>query len=364
MKVDIKAGMSEDIQKGLIGVQGSPYELESTLPLIERREVKPALLTAVLRGSNQVDNFSGDTFIYDSKDYGLALPTGKSYEAYGGRVSKDKGVSFRWGIPSFGISGSVQAKDWANKRKLGTDNQYMTEADVLVEVNNKIGSSWDLFAEQQMLNLITTDQNDVAGGPFTSFNFYNAIVGGSRPVDSIDFVTASVDPAEQIRVAKKKLTEEMLKSGEMGAEFIAVCGSNFFDAVHELEKNEDLARPLKNEYDFASQEMTSDSIGTQTFRVDNFVGSRSGVRFIEYTASINGASIPTDEAYLIPVATNTFIRTGYAPAQDREYANTVAMSQYGWTKQNRSSTVVYEESNFLTAMTNPRLMRKMTAVTS
>ena len=107
MKINIEAGAAQDVQKGLIGVQGSPYTLESTLPLIERREVTPQLLTAILRGVTQKDYFMGDTFVYDSKEYGVALPAGKRYEAFGARVTKDKGVTFRFGIPSYGISGDA-----------------------------------------------------------------------------------------------------------------------------------------------------------------------------------------------------------------------------------------------------------------
>ena len=359
IKVQIESGAAEDIQKGLIGVQGSPYELESTLPLIERREVKPQLLTAILAGHNAVDHFTGDTFLYDSKDHGVALPSGKRYDAVGSRVTKDKGTQFRWGIPSFGISGSVMAKDWANKRKAGTTNTFLTEADVLAEVNGKIGTSWDLFKEQQLLSLINTDTNDVAGGPFDEFNFYTEILTGSRPTTNITFTNAAIDQAEQLRVAKKLLTQEMMRAGEPITEFVAVCGSDFFDAVHELERNEDSARPLKSTYDFDSQEMNSDVIGSQSFKVDNFVGSRSGIRFIEYTAEIGGVKIAADEARLIPVSSSNFIRVGYAPAQDRDYANTVAMESYGWSKASRTGLVVYEESNYLAAMTNPRLMVKL-----
>jgi len=359
IKVQIEQGGAEEIQKGLIGVQGSPYELESTLPLIERREVKPQLLTTILGGLTAKDHFVNDTFVYDSKEHGVALPAGKRYEEYGGRVTKDKGVTFRWGIPSYGISGNVMAKDWANKRKLGTTNQFLSEADVLTEVNAKIGGSWDLFKEQQLLRLINTDTSDVAGGPFPTFDFHDLIVGGARGTTNITFTNAAIDQAEQLRVAKKKLVQEMIRAGESVGEFVAVCGSNFFDAVHALERNEESPRALKSTYDFNSQEMTASSIGTQSFVVDNFVGSRSGIRFIEYTADIAGVKIADNEARLIPVSSANFIRTGYAPAQDRENANTVARENYGWSKSHRTGLVVYEESNYLTAMTNPRLMVKL-----
>lgn len=359
LKIDIQSGASEEIQKSLIGVQGSPYELESTLPLIERRPVKPQLMSAILAGNTNRDYFTGDTFVYDSTDYGVVIPTGKRYDAMGARVTKDKGVTYRWGIPSFGVSGNVMAKEWANKRKYGTTNEYMTEEDVLSQVNEKIGTGWDLQLEQQLIHLVVNDTNDVSGGPFIEWDFHHEILGSARTTQNITFTNANIDQAEQLRTQKKHLVQEMIKAGEQVQDFVCICGSNFFDAVYALERNEDHARELKSEYDFSSQEMTSDSIGTQSFKVDNFVHSRSGIRFVEYTASIGGQAIPSNQGFLMPVASSQFIRVGYAPAQDRDNANTVAQEKYGWTQTNRTGITVYEESNFLTAMTNPRLMRRL-----
>lgn len=352
----------EDVVKALMPVQGSAFQMEDSTALIEHREVTPRLLTALLTGAVQEDTFTTNTFVYDEIKYGNALPTGKSFTENGGRVGKDKPVKRRWEIGSFGITGDVAPADYIKRIKAGT-NQYLTEADVLAtQLNPKMASAWDLFMEQQLITLITTDTNSAAGGPAEEYNFYTDIVGGSRSVANIAFSDANAKPMEQIRAQKKILKEQMIKSGEPLANVVVICGSNFFANALEEEANSDLARPLKSVYDFASRQVTSSNVDGSGFDVDNFESSLAGVTFIQYEANIGGVSIGDDDAYMIPVQANNFIRVGYAPAQTREYANTVALKKYSWSGvHDRQGVVVAEESNFLTAMTNPLMMRAMVA---
>tara|TARA_Y100000310_G_scaffold74348_1_gene70514 strand:- start:38071 stop:39165 length:1095 start_codon:yes stop_codon:yes gene_type:complete len=360
---NIQAMPSAEIHKQLQAAQGSGFELESMGPLIERRQVQPRLLTALLTGVSQTDTFTNDTFVYDEIERGNALPSGKPYSGYGPDVQKDKAKSFRWAIPSFGFYGNVQAKDWANRRTPGTVDTADTEARHLAALNEKMGNGWDLFMEQNLISLITTDQNDVAGGSFESYNFYSGIVGGSRTVQNIDFDSTTVDPITALRNQKKALMQEMIRSGEPNSnEFVMVCGDEFFAERLALEEQEGLGRALLSEFDFQSQEVTSDIIGSQSFRVDNFVGSRDGIRYVLYSAAIGSSTIGADDAYLMPVQASNFIRVGYAPAQDREYANTEAQSMYGWTTTNRTGLNAWQESNYLTAMVNPRLLIKLRRV--
>lgn len=362
MKINVEAGAALDVQKA-IGVQGSSFELESTMPLIERREVQPMLLTALLVGSTQVDYLTGDTFVYDEDTAGKALPNGKRYDEYGNRITKEKARTLRYGVPSFGISGNVAPKDWANKRKAGTTNEYMQESDVLVKVNAKLGSSWGLMMEKQLLTLVTTDTNSAEGGPFEEVNFYTDILTGTRSNDSVTFSNANIDQIDQLRTLKKKLMQEAQRAGEVQPKFVCLCSSGFFQKRLILERQEDTPRELRSTYDFVSQEVTSNAMtGTQSFEVDNFVGSQDGIHYIEYSASIDGVAIAANQAVLIPVQAENFIRVPYAPSQDRENANTVAQEQYGWQKvSSKQGVTIYEESNYLTAMVNPRLMRRLIA---
>lgn len=360
---NIKAvsGQEQTITKALQQVQGSDFFLENSTALIERREVKPQLLTALLGGVDTKDYFNTNTFKYDNINHGNALPKGKSFTEHGGRVAKDKPFTARWEIGSFGISGDVAPADYIGRRKAGSTD-FLSEADVLATLTAKMGGAWDLFEEQQYLNLITTDTNDVAGGPFQAYNFYTDIVGGSRSVANIEFSNAAVEPMKQIRAQKQLLSQELIKSGETQVRTIVLCGDNFFNAALEEEANSDLARPLKSTFDFASQEVTSSNVDGSGYMVDNFDSALCGVTFVNYSANIGGVTIGDDDAYMIPVSATNFIRTGYAPAQTREFANTIAMEKYSWSgASDRQGVVSAEESNFLKAMVNPRLLRKMVA---
>lgn len=360
MKFTAIQGIEQDVTKALSQF-GSSFELEDfTGDLIERRPVKPQLLSTILVGLEQTRYMDSNTFKYDAFDHTSVLPAGKQFTGIGDRVNKDKPKTYRWGIGSFGISGNVAVQDYANKRAPGTQSDVDTEAMHVMRMERKMADAWELFNEQQLVTLLTTDTNDSAGGPFDEYNFYTQIVGGSRPTASIAFSNSAIDQMEQIRAQKKLLKEEMIKSGEMADEFVCVCGGNFFGAALDIEKNESLGRPLKGAYDFASQEVTSGEIGSESFKVDNFKSELCGVTFIDYTADIGGVAIGADDAYLIPVRASNFILKAHAPAMTREYANTTALSAYAWVNvDDRNGITRWEESNFLMAMVNPRLMRKM-----
>lgn len=349
----------QEVTKAVMPVQGSDFALEDSTDLVERREVKPRLITALMDPVANTETFTTNTFVYDEINYGNALPSGKAFSGFGPRVQKDKPFKARWEIGSFGISGNVAPQDYINRRKAGS-RDFLTEADVLNQVTDKMGDAWDLFKEQQYVHLITTDTNLVAGGPFEAYDFYAQIVGGSRSAASIDFSSGTTDVIKQIRAQKKLLEQEALRAGEPDVSVVCLCGGNFFDARLEEERKEDLARPLRSTVDLASMQVGSVSDGS--FRFDNFTGSQDGVEYIQYTGDIGGVAIGADDAYMIPVRANNFIKIGYAPAQTREYANTEALEMYSWNNvSDRQGVTVWEESNYLTAMTNPRLMRKMVA---
>jgi len=341
---------------------GSSFELEDFTPqVVERGPVTPQFLTTLLTGIDREDFMTSNTYKYDAMTRTSVLPSGKQFTGFGPRANKDKPKTYRWGIPSFGISGNVEVADYANKRQVGTENTVDSEMIHLERLDRKMAEAWDLFNEQQLLTLLTTDTNDVAGGPFDEYNFYTEIVGGSRAVADIDFSDDTVDQMEQLRAQKKLLKEEAIRAGEINSKIIVLCGSNFFKEVLTIEKNEGLARDLKGTYDFASQEVTSDTIGTQTFEVDNFVSELCGLHFFDHTMDIGGVSIGADDAYMIPVGAEQFIRKAYAPAMTREYANTEALSAYSWVNiDDRNGITRWEESNFLMSLVNPRLIRKMT----
>ena len=350
------------IEKGLGAVQGSAFELEETLELIKHRPVKPLILTALLTGIKQDNFLVTDTYVYDDETVTSALPTGKAYSDFGGRVAADKARQFRFGVPSFGISGNVSPKDYANRRKAGS-NELQDEAYVLNKLNDKIGAAWDNFNEQQLLSLIINGTNNVLGGAYESYDFAQIITGTSRGSASNVEFGASGDPIAALRTHKKAIQTEMIKAGEVGAEIVCLCSSGFFEKRLAYERMTGVARELRSTYDFISEEVSGTVMPTDGYRVDNFVGAQDGIRYIEYAGSIGGVGIGTDEAFMFPVQAENFIKRAYAPAQTRSYVNTEAMSVYGWSNvDERKGVSLWEESNVLNALVNPKLIRGVKAI--
>jgi len=93
-----------------------------------------------------------------------------------------------------------------------------------------------------------------------------------------------------------------------------------------------------------------------------FFDSHDGLRYIRYSASILGTKLIADaDAYLIPLGAETFMKKVYAPAQTRQWVNTVAQSAYGWSKEDdRNGVTLWTEKNVLPITVNPQLIRALT----
>lgn len=329
--------------------------------VITRKALRPQLLTMLLGSATEAEYFDNDTFVYDQENMTANLPTGIASQEVGGRINKDKHDSYRWQIPYFGISYNVSPSDYANKRKVGTTSEYDSETAQVLKMEQKMGLAWDLFKEKQMLHLLTTDTNDLAGSPAKQFNFQTEIVGTPRVTATVSFAGAPSDQTEALRAQKKLLKEEMVRYGEISNEIICVCGGDAFKKALELEANEGLARPLKGTFDFSSQEVTTMGLGTDAgYEVDWFRSDLTGITFIDYSMEIDGVGIGADDAYMFPRNAENLVRLGYAPAVTREYANTVALPVYAWNAVDEFVGITrWEQSNFLAANVSPTLIRKM-----
>jgi hypothetical protein len=84
--------------------------------------------------------------------------------------------------------------------------------------------------------------------------------------------------------------------------------------------------------------------------------------YIHYGANIQGTKlIADDNAYMVPIGAENFMKKIYAPAQTRTYANTSAQSLYAWVEEKeRTGVTMYQESNFLPLNVNPQLIRHLT----
>ena len=337
---------------------GSSFALEDFTPdVITRKPIVPQLLSTLLVGDAQKLYGNTNTFVYDSEEETAALPNNKQYTGYGNRVEKDLPATFRWAIPSFGISGNVAVQDYANRRAVGTLNDADTEAQHLIKLESKMQRAWDLFSEQQALTLLTTDKN-LVGDFGEEYDFYQEIVGVARGAAPMVFQVAGVatdEPFDILRAAKRELQIEMAKAGEILSDYVCIAGSEFFQRALDAERATSIVAQIAGSYNFLPEIVTETDAGVD-FKVDNFYSTNCGIKFIEYPVSIGGVGIAADEAFLIPVRSQTFVKQAFAPAMTREYANTEALAQYAWVNvDDRDGITRWEESNYLLAMTNPRL---------
>lgn len=363
MKIE-QSNAEYDINKAMIQTSANGFELEDITPLVQRTEVQPMLLTALLNAEVNSDFMQSDTYKYDETNNSTALPDGKPYSGYGPDLTKDHPKTFRFAIPSFGHRFNVRPEDYAGRRKPGTANDFLTEADVLAAMALKSDMSWAAFDELSIAQLITDDTNIVRGGPFEQFNFYTEIHGSSRPAAiDMDLGTSATEHIELFRKQRKLQAQELARVNDSSSKQIVICGDTFFNERYEIEVQESLARDLKSVFDFASEAIPTTSDGK--FSYDNFT-SHDGLTYINYGAEIiAGTKLIEDiAAYMIPIGANTLLRRVYAPARTRQYVNTQALGMYGWSSvDDRQGVTAWTESNVLYANLNPKSITHLTTST-
>lgn len=348
-----------DVNKALTTAATNIYELEEMTSLLNRKQLKPGLITAILAPPKEYEMM--DVFRFEEVTNSVALPAGKSYSEFGPSLKKDPAKQFTYSIPSFGLKFNVAPKDYANRRKFGTTNQLMTEADVLAAMAEKADASWMLHMELSLAQLINTDTNLVSGGPFTSYNFYSDIVGSSRGAATDVTLGSSIDHFALFSKLRKLQGQELARAGDSASKQVVLCGGDFFDKRYEVEKQVGLNRDLRSSFDFASQALPETAYDGQ-FRYDNFQ-SHDGLTYINYGSEIIAGTplVGDNSAIMLPLGSVNTAAIAYAPAQTRSYVNTQALGAYGWTSvDERQGVTVYTESNYLTALKNPRAIIRLT----
>jgi hypothetical protein len=364
-------GYNADLQKELSVIDGSPFQLQDNSLLIERRQIKPGLITSLLNAMSMEETFRTDTFAYDETNWGAQLPDGKAYSAKTTDIEKEQPRRLNFAIPSFGLRSNVAPQDYIGRRKPGTTNDLLTETDVEAQMSIKAMQAWDLFDELAWSTLLTTDTNITRGGPFTSYNFWNSIVDvdlptfsdltATRPAPvSMQLGSTGVDHIQLFRAQRKLLEQGLARAQDSASAFVCICGDNFYDQRYEIQKKEGLARPVIQNTDLASAAVGTINVGG--FDYDTFK-SEDGIQYINYGSEIISGTklIGDDLAFLLPVGANKIVRKAFAPSQTRTYANTEALSMYTWSFADEFSGLTQmQESNALFALINPQLITHLT----
>ncbi len=370
VKINGELGAQDvSFDKALSHSNENSFEMQDVTPIIERQEVAPGLLTALLGGTTNSVFLETNTFKYDELDHTLQLPDGKRFDEYGKDIAKDKARQLIYEVGSFGLRANVAPKDYANKRQPGTD-ALMDEAYLVAQMNKKSTMGWAQFNELAFAQLLTTDTNITRGGPMEQYDYYNDILGTARPAKiDMDLSNTGIDHFQNFNEQLDLLEEDVQKTMNTMTMPLVICGKDFFNQRLLVEKAQGGGgslvnnRELRGGLDLASMGVPESSFGSGNGLFNyQYFDSHDGLRYIRYSASITGTKLIADaDAYLIPVGAETFMKQVYAPAQTRQYVNTTAQSAYGWSKEDdRNGVTLWTEKNVLPITVNPQLIRALT----
>lgn len=364
MSIDSKIKQSEiSFDKAVSHSQDNAFEMDDISPIVRRTEAQPGLLTALLGG--EVNVILGQTNVvkYDELTDTHQLPEGKAFDGFGPDLQKDKPRQLIYECGSFGLRSNVAPGDYSGKRIPGSMD-LMDEAYLIDRMNMKAERSWMYFEELSLAQLLTTDTNITRNGPQPVYNYYTDILGSARPAKiSMQLGNSSVDHwqlfAEQLDLLETDV-EKTMNSMQMG---LVICGKNFFNQRLDIEKQEGLARDIRGPLDLASMDVPISNFGSGNGKFQyQWFDSHDGLRYVRYSANILGTKMIGDnDAYLIPVGAENFMKKFYAPAQTRTYVNTTAQTRYAWSKESeRNGVTMMQESNVLPINVNPQLIRALT----
>ena len=349
--------------KALSQSSENSFELQDVTPIVNRTQVAPKLLSALLGGTVNSVFLETNIFKYDELQDTIQLPGGKRFDEYGNDIQKDKARQLLLEVGSFGLRSNVAPRDYANKRIPGTTDTLMNEAYLVSRMNMKSQVAWNQLEELAFAQLITDDSNITQGGPGEVYSYHLDLLGTARPVTDIAINSTSIDVFQAFAHERDLLMQDLEKTFNSAEMVVCICGGDFFANRLELEKQEGLAREVRNVLDMATMAVPRDSFGSGSGLFNyQWFDSFDGIRYIRYEASIQGTRlIALDKGYLIPVGAETFLKKVYAPAQTRQFVNTTAQSMYGWSKEDdRNGVTMWTESNFLPVNVNPQLIREIT----
>lgn len=355
-----------NVIKALSESSQNTFEMEDVSPLIQREEVEPKLLTALLGGTVNNIMLQTNTVKYDELEDTAQMVAGKRFDEYGARLTKDRPRQLIYNVGSFGITGNVKPGDVVNRRVPGSSELMGTEY-LVARMSSKAAKSWSMFDELNIAELVTKDQNLTLGGPQAQYNYYNDITGSTRVADfggdgKISMqLAADTDHWELFTEQVDLLETDLEKTGNSASMIVCICGKSFFAQRLEIERQAGLARDLRSELDLQSMGVPVSSFGSGRFNYQYFDSPMDGIRYIRYAANILGTKLIGDaEGYLIPVGAETFLKMAYSPAQTEQFVNTVAATSYAWQEtHDRRGTTLATEKNVLGLSVNPQLVRQL-----
>lgn len=355
-------------EKALSRSPENGFQLNDVTTAVRRQPVAPQLMTALFGGESDTVKLTTNKFTFDELSTEIVLPNGKRFDEFGKDIPKDKARGLSYEVGSFGIRSNVAPADYAGKRIPATED-LMNEAYLVSEMSAKSAKSWTMFDELALVQLITTDTNITRGGPMPEYNFYTDIMGTARPAKkSMTLSNASTDHFQNFADELDELETDAEKTFNSITMPIVLCGKTFFAQRLQIEKQQGGGGSLLNNRELRGMDLASMGVPESNFGSGSgifnyqYFDSHDGLRYIRYTATIAGTKVIADEdAYMVPVGAENFIKMVYAPAMTRQYVGTEAQTMYGWSKEDdRAGVTMWTEKNVLPVLVNPQLIRRLT----
>ncbi len=303
------------------------------------REMKLFVPKPVTSKIIMIEEKKGVLHLLDINPEGAPPPKGKR--------NKRKGRLFH--IPNIPHDDMVQASEFANVRKFGTDNETSTEAEVFAE----------RCLEMRLLHAITLEylkwgalKGEVLDGDGDVFyNFYDEFEVDKKEIDfALD--KPETDVALKCREVKRHIERNLM--GEVtNGKIHCFCDEKFFDAF--------IAHPNVEKF-YLNHAQALNLVGKSGDSRKGFVFE--GITFEEHSGQVPNAKgvvrefIEEGHAHFFPLGTRDTFKTFFAPADFLESVNTKGKELYAKQAEEKFGRWIdlHTQSNPLPMCRRPALL--------
>ena len=348
-----------EINKQTVRDIGDPNQLHDLMPLIEDLPDIPNLLSEIVPTRDEFLNT--DTFEHDLRSTDVYDMGDSPYHDRGEYVGKETVNTHLFKVPHFAIQGKVRPRDVRAVRRPGSD-QILDTLDR--QINTELGNmrnAFSAFEERSIASTITTGQLYVPNTTVPSYDFYaeyTNLTAGTRPTVDFELDDNATRPGEKGEMVRKMIRNG-LREGDTLTGIVCICGNTFFE---DLIYHPRIITPRENyAVGNAAQNPLITRLRDQGMDYRMFVGP-DNITYINYDGQIDAGTdpliAPTD-AYFMPQGNVDMFRRVYAPAETRQYVNTVANNEYAWRFDDEfQGTKLYMERNVGNYLINPSVLIK------
>lgn len=254
-------------------------------------------------------------------------------------------------IPFFPLDHNITAQDIQSLRSYGAvgfTDELRSQEEVVDRYMASIARK-QAFTKEMIYSAAVQGYayNGTGGSLNANYNWYDQW-GQTQKTIEIDFTSTTVDPSEVIEAEGRAYIEDTKQDGTTMTRVFCLCGRNFFAAM--------IHNPfLRSAYQFyqGTPNPLRDRIGgDMDVRIFEFEG-------VTYMTDPYGY-VATDEAFLFPEGIPGMFQSFYAPADDLQYANSVAQEGYVWMINQGRTLSLQTEFSLLAVNSRPELVVKLT----